>query len=491
MRKLIDMQLNLFSPTISDVEFDSNSRDEIPQLLIGLQNIYCETKLRNEVATILNDVIPENVSKNTGRPGMSAWEILVLGTLRLNCNWDYDKVREIANEHHSVRLMLGFEENDFQNKYGLQTIKDNISLLNSEVLDRINQAVVKHGHSLLKKQAEKLKGSCDSFVVETDVHFPTDINLLFDSIRKVITLIAALSETFGLSIWRQHVNNLKTVKKRFTKARNLRRSNSKKKEKIAERDQIIKDAYQSYIDLVVSFLERAGETIEIIRESDFDMRTEACLMSVEHYISHSERQIDQIKRRVIVGENIPHSEKVFSIFEEHTEWICKGKAGINQELGLAVCILKDQFGLILHHHVMEKETDDKIAVRMVEEAREKFKTLSSCSFDRGFYTPENKKRLKNDLEHVILPKKGKLSEKDKKEEYSEEFMEARRKHSAVESSINALENHALDRCPDHGIHGFKRYVSLAVLARNIQIVGRIIQKREQKGKKINRCRLAA
>jgi len=72
---------------------------------------------------------------------------------------------------------------------------------------------------------------------------------------------------------------------------------------------------------------------------------------------------------------------------------------------------------------------------------------------------------------VVLPKKGKLSKKDKRIEHSEEFIESRRKHSAVESAINALENHALDRWSDHGLDGFKRYVALAVLARNIQILG--------------------
>ena len=79
---------------------------------------------------------------------------------------------------------------------------------------------------------------------------------------------------------------------------------------------------------------------------------------------------------------------------------------------------------------------------------------------------------------VILPRKGKLSAINKEIENSEEFKEARRKHSAIESSINALENHGLDRCPDHGIRGFKRYVALAVMARNIQIVGHILQQKQ-------------
>ena len=87
------------------------------------------------------------------------------------------------------------------------------------------------------------------------------------------------------------------------------------------------------------------------------------------------------------------------------------------------------------------------------------------------------------MDYVVLPKKGRLSAKDKQIELSEEFVESRRKHSAVESSINALENHGLDRCLDHGLDGFKRYVALAVLARNIQILGQLIQQKELKRQK--------
>ena len=78
----------------------------------------------------------------------------------------------------------------------------------------------------------------------------------------------------------------------------------------------------------------------------------------------------------------------------------------------------------------------------------------------------------------MLTKKGKLSQKDKEREHSENFINARYQHAAVESAINALEVHGLGRCPDHGLHGFKRYVSLAVLARNIQQLGVKIRKQQ-------------
>jgi hypothetical protein len=201
---------------------------------------------------------------------------------------------------------------------------------------------------------------------------------------------------------------------------------------------------------------------------------------VKAYIFHAERQIDQIRTRVVHGESIAHHEKVFSLFEQHTEWISKGKAGVPVELGLKICIVKDQFGFILHHHVMRNETDDKIAVSMIEETQRRFVDFKTCSFDKGFHSPYNQKQLASLLDKVVLPRKGKLSAINKEIENSEEFKQARRKHSAVESSINALGNHGLDRCPDHGLKGFKRYVALAVVARNIQILGHILQQKEIK-----------
>ena len=326
--------------------------------------------------------------------------------------------------------------------------------------------------------------------LETDVHYPTDINLLFDAIVKVIHLITLICLSVGIPGWRQSQHNIKKIKKLFRKAQNLKHSTSKDEKKKTERQKLIIAAHQAYLDLVGSFLERVKETIKMLREGH--LSKEEKLQEVEKYIKHAQRQINQIRTRVIEGKDIPHDEKVFSIFEEHTEWICKGKAGVSQELGLRVCILEDQYGFILHYQVMEKQTDDKVTVAMVKEAKKKFPGLSMCSFDKGFYTPMNKEELKKLLDKVILPKKGKLSSSDKEVEYSEEFIQARRKHSAVESAINALENHGLDRCPDNGIAGFKRYVALAVLARNIQILGNIVQqkalKRQRRIEKLERTR---
>jgi glycine cleavage system H lipoate-binding protein len=375
--------------------------------------------------------------------------------------------------------MLGHGKFNWDYHYALQTIKDNVSLFTPEILDKLNQIFVKYGHKIVrKKEGEVLRASCDSTVTETDVHYPTDINLLLDAMRRIIMLIMALCDSLGVKGWRKGVDNFKKVKKAFRRAQQLKRSNSKDDKKKAKREQLIIYAHLIYLEFAGTIIEKARETINSIRSDSIVVQLR--IQEILKYIAHAERQIDQIRRRVVEGETILHEEKVFSIFEEHTEWINKGKAGVPVELGLRVCVVKDQFGFILHHRVMQNETDDKVAVAIIQEAKERFDDLSSCSFDKGFHSPNNQVELAKILDKVFLPRKGKLSAINQEIENAEEFIQARRKHSAIESSISALKNHSLERCPDHGLHGFKRYVGMAVVARNIQIIGHTIQQRELK-----------
>lgn len=482
MRKLQQEQMKLGETAVSKIFLDTTSRDEIPKLLMGLRHIYCTPELREHVFAILEDIIPKKTDRKNGRMGMDLWNILVLGTLRLNCDWDYDKLREMADNHKTLRQMLGHGIDDEEKRYALQTLKDNVSLLTPEALDRINQVVVQCGHTLVrgKKKDEVLRGRCDSFVVETNVHFPTDINLLYDAVRKVIQLTARVCDGVGIAGWRQSRHNVRTVKRSYLSVQNLKRSTSRDAAKKALAEQRIKDAHQEYVVLARGFVDKAEITMHAVRAAKPDLKTEALLLAIEGYVRHARRQMEQIARRVVGGEKIAHDEKVFSLFEPHTDWICKGKAGVPQELGLRVGIVEDQHQFILHHRVMVKETDDAVAAPMIKAAQEQFPEFRMCSLDKGFSSSANKAALSEMLDRVVMPKKGKLSRKDRKEESTEEFIHLRRRHSAVESAINALENHGLDRCPDHGLYGFKRYVSLAVVARNLQRIGHILQQKELK-----------
>ncbi|HYN76715.1 MAG TPA: ISNCY family transposase [Lamprocystis sp. (in: g-proteobacteria)] len=482
MRQIIDPQLQFGEQDISAIWLGPKSRDDIPQLLRGLQHIDTTPEARARVFAILAEVIPEGThgqaDTNTGRPGMEQWKILVLGVLRLGLNTDYDRIHELANQHTTIRQMLGHTgwADDARSCYQLQTIKDNLRLFTPEILARINQDVIAVGQQLVNKSPDApLHVRADSFVVEADVHFPNDIKLLWDAIRKLIEIIAGLCDEFGVAGWRQSAYQLRQFKKRYRQIQRLKHSTSKDADKRAAKQADIRQAHRDY-------LQQAEVLLTRVRASRWQLQVgmvpAVLFADLDRYLSHAERQLDQIRRRVLCGKSIPHTEKAFSLFEPHTEWINKGKAGVLVELGLRVAVVEDQHRFILTHQVMEKTTDDQVAVALIDDAKTRFPAMTSASFDKGFHSPANQSALAAIIAQVVLPRKGNLSLVQRAREHEPEFIRRRRQHSAVESAINALEAHGLDRCPDHGLDGFTRDVALAAVARNIQRLGAILQQQE-------------
>jgi len=160
MRHVMKPQLGLGELPIGEIKLDPKSRDDIPKILAGLQYIYVTPQVREEVLAILQEVIPERAkggkaSAALGRPGMAQWKILVLGTLRLGLHADYDRLQELANQHQALRQMLGHSDWADSYTYEVQTLKDNLRLFTPEILDRINQVVVRAGHALVKKAGRK------------------------------------------------------------------------------------------------------------------------------------------------------------------------------------------------------------------------------------------------------------------------------------------------------------------------------------------------
>ena len=158
MRNVINPQMLLDGADIGAIELSSKSRDDIPQILRGLQPIYTEPALRERVFALLQEVLPNRAKGDgkadagMGRPGMEQWRILVLGVLRLGLNADFDRIHELANEHGTLRQMLGHGDWTDKTEYKLQTLKDNLRLFTPQLLDRINREVVGAGHGLVKKK---------------------------------------------------------------------------------------------------------------------------------------------------------------------------------------------------------------------------------------------------------------------------------------------------------------------------------------------------
>ena len=203
---------------------------------------------------------------------------------------------------------------------------------------------------------------------------------------------------------------------------------------------------------------------------------------LKHYNHLAKKFTGQIERRLLKGEKIPAEEKIYSIFEEHTEWITKGKLNKKVELGHLLLITTDQHQLIIDYKIMEEEKDAAQVESLKQRIQHNYsdKTVKSHSFDKGFYSKLNLETLQQQYTgQPVLPKKGKLNKEEKERESTKSFKQLRKAHSAVESNINMLEHHGLNRCMDKGLGGYKRNVGLSVLAYNLHIIGNHLKDQEK------------
>ena len=108
--------------------------------------------------------------------------------------------------------------------------------------------------------------------------------------------------------------------------------------------------------------------------------------------------------------------------------------------------------------------------------------IGSLSFDKGFSSAGDRELIGLYIPEVIMPKKGRKTQTDQERENTPRWKKLRNQHSAVESNINSLEHHGLNRCPDKGLAGYKRYVGFGVLAYNLHKIGAKVLSNQSKEK---------
>ncbi|MCC7238447.1 MAG: hypothetical protein IT421_02945 [Candidatus Brocadia sp.] len=164
---------------------------------------------------------------------------------------------------------------------------------------------------------------------------------------------------------------------------------------------------------------------------------------------------------------------------------------MRDEIGHDILVASDPWGFIVEHQVVEKEAEVSLSIPLAERLLNRFgeDAIESICFDKGFYKRENKVLLSLYIPEVIMPRKSRKNQEEQAEESGRTFKNRRHKHSAVESDINRLERHGLDRCMDKGLHAFKRYCALGVVAANLHKLGNVLQ--EKARKKHDKLRKAA
>ena len=190
---------------IQDVVFQLRCRHELIPILVALQHVYRRTDVCETLLQLIAQDINQDSQAQRGRPGLSYWEILVLAAVRLGCNYDYDALQDLAENHRTLRQILGVADEpvaaELPSPYLWHRLRDNLCRLQPETLEQINHLVVGLGHELEPAAGEQVRG--DAFVVETNIHYPTEASLLGDGCRKLLDLARDLCPLLFLPAWRQ------------------------------------------------------------------------------------------------------------------------------------------------------------------------------------------------------------------------------------------------------------------------------------------------
>jgi transposase, IS5 family len=475
MRLAYQEQPRLDCPPVDAVPLNLNCRDEIIPILRALQHVYGQGSLRREILDLVGNDVNGDSSPDHGRTGLSYWTITVLAAVRLGCNFDYDRLQDLAEQHRTLRLMMGIGDWQDEEDFDWRRIRDNLCLLRPETLTKINHLLVAAGHQLVPEAIAAVRG--DTFVVETNIHYPTESTLIEDGLGKVVTLAAELAAAHGLPGWRQHEHLLKSVK---AIVRAIGRA-SRAKSKGADR---LKPGYQRLLALAEDLLQRARQLLLALH-----FRTEGAGIDwlgagldgprevLCHYVLLTEKVCGTARRRVLLGETVPNEEKLFSIFEPHTELIKRGKQPDPIQYGHKVLVIEDAVGFICHYVVVADGVldQDVLVPAMTELQKRVGGKIERASFDRGFHTPENQQQLAKIVAHPCIAKKGRLSGRKQQEEATVEFRQARQSHPGIESAIGALQaGNGQERCRDKSKLGYERYVGLGILGRNLHVLGKLL-----------------
>jgi IS5 family transposase len=384
MRKRFEVQLALGRTPIEKVVMPARSRDELPPVLAGLQWVFQNGEISSRIFELLERKIMGG-KKATGRPGLDLWQIFVLGVVRLALDCDYDRLEHLANYDSLLRQILGLSPvlSDEEKPFHYKTLSENVCHVDEDLLREVNALVVQAGRAVFKKKengcAEPIRAKADSYVLETNVHFPTDLNLLWDAQRKCADLLAPMVEAHGLGGWRKSQDWRRKLKSQMISLTRLASSGGPNKEQRRQ------TAARAYVQESYRFEEKVFATIQALPAPQSPAEW-ALRGRLDYFHSMMIKQLDLVERRLLQGQRIAHEEKIFSLFEPHTQWITKGKLFPPVELGHKILLTTDQHELILDYKVMEQPNDAEEVIALADRLLGTYGStgVASLSFDKGF-----------------------------------------------------------------------------------------------------------
>ena len=316
----------------------------------------------------------------------------------------------------------------------------------------------------------------DTTAVETNIHWPTDSSLLWDTYRTLARLIEQICEVVPSVAGNQRLLT--------RKAKRLQQKIARKAANQERSAEAIKPLFIKLIGLVEGICEwsdRITKTLQAqlvkSRLNPFQQATVDYLREqMQHYRRLGERVVDQARRRVIDQEQVPNQEKIFSLFEPHTELLKRGKAGKPIEFGHMIQIQQVESKFITDYEVFETRP---VEYKLIEPAIENHKILfghypDQLATDKGYYQDMNHiEQLEQRIEVVSIAKKGKRTEEQTQREIDPVFRHAQRFRAGVEGTISFLKRVlGLFRCYNKGWEHYAATVGVTIVAHNLLILAR-------------------
>jgi IS5 family transposase len=346
--------------------------------------------------------------------------------------------------------------------------------IGSETIAALNERAVELARSLKVSRGRKLR--VDSMVVETDIHHPTDSALLGDGVRVLSRLLRRAKKALPAEVVRRLGKEAFRTRNRSVRrtAQRLHRIARRNKGEKARKE--LKEAYRKLIAITQASCAQASRVLKVLGGYADEPGAERLLESLEHFVALVEQGIAQATRRVLHDEQVPTSEKILSLFEEHTQIISRQKMGKPREFGRKVLIDEVDGGIVSRYEILEDVgREHPHLTESIEAHRKSFgRAPDLLAGDRGLYSAENE-RLAHQagVKHIVLPKSGRLSHEREQHEKQRWFRRGFRFRAGIEGRISVLGRaFGLDRCLDYGEEGMGRWVGWGVLAHNLRQICR-------------------
>lgn len=444
MKKSYNKQLPL-CPSIPDHP-KAKELEEISRILDQNRSIY--------------DLVLQDISKgksNRGAQGMTAEQVIRAALIKQMMGFSYEELEFHLQDSITFRWFCRLTFQDFFKK---STLNHNIKAITPQTWEKVNRILIKYADKNSIESGREVRIDCTA--VESNIHEPYDSELLWDGIRVLTRLMEAACSECNVKF--EYMNHCRAAKRR-----NIEIMNAKSAKKRKAR-------YKELLKLSKRTVAYAEGAIKALESSPISIDAEIIKAKLSHFIGLVKKVVDQTTKRVINGESVSASEKIVSIFEEHTDIIIKDKRDIYY--GHKICLTGGASNLILDCQILEGNPEDStLTIDMLKRQEEIYERPPlKVALDGGFASKENLKKAKEmGIKDVCFAKKRGLNIPDMcRSKYV--YKRLRKFRAGIEAGISWLKRtFGLTRCLWRGLESFKSYVWTSIVSANLLTLARHCQ----------------